>query len=238
MSGGCPQNRFYVFLRFFLSSVAGLKKANHGQTKKTPNTRNFRTTSRFYAMHNCQTRIVMKIQILVSIAIAMIFSSPGHAQTASIFDAARKNDVETIKKLVAEKSNLNEQNARGFTPLIIAIYNGSDDAAKLLLENKADVHLKDKTGNNALMAASFRGGLSAAKLLLEHGAKANDRNLAGATALMFASMTGKKEMVEFLLDKGADASLKDDRGNSALSLAEQQGADEVAEVLRKRIKKN
>ena len=50
-----------------------------------------------------------------------------------LFNAARQGDTLALKELIASGADVNVQDARGYTPLIIASYNGHLDAAKILV---------------------------------------------------------------------------------------------------------
>ena len=50
----------------------------------------------------------------------MVFHSTN--QQDLLFDAARKGDIAYLKQLIEEGVDINVQNAKGFTPLILASY--------------------------------------------------------------------------------------------------------------------
>ncbi|MDX2129430.1 MAG: ankyrin repeat domain-containing protein [Chloroherpetonaceae bacterium] len=149
-----------------------------------------------------------------------------------IFSAARVNDRQGVKGFLEKGIKVNEKNAKGFTPLIIAAYTASDDVLILLLESGAEVDLPDGLGNTALMGAALKGNQKIARLLLEKGADINARNKIGVTPLMFAALAGKTEMVKLLTEKGADINAVDQRGFTALMLAAHKGADEIIELFK------
>ena len=66
-------------------------------------------------------------------------------------------------------SGVDEQDAGGNTPLLIASMAGNKPMVELLLERGADTELANNMGQTALMRASARGRLGTVKLLLEKG---------------------------------------------------------------------
>lgn len=141
-----------------------------------------------------------------------------------LFDASRLGRSDVIPALVQAGADIEGQDDRGYTPLILASYNGQAEATRLLLDLGA--RPDGRTGaseSSALMGVAFKGHLAIAKLLLEAGADPNYKNGAGQTPLMMAALFGQDAVVDTLLDAGADHECRDAAGNSAASLAEQQG---------------
>ena len=137
-----------------------------------------------------------------------------------LFDACRKGDVDTIWKLYNEDPQIiNIVDMRGFTPLIIAVYNNQPAAVEFLLSKSADIASQDGSGNTALMGACFRGYRDIVARLLDAGAEVNQRNFQGATALTFAATFGQLEIARMLLNSGADINVRDVRGKSSLDHA-------------------
>ena len=84
--------------------------------------------------------------------------------------AARLGETAVLTELIDRGVDVNVQDEKGYTPLIIACYNNRYDAAALLLRHGADVNTADFGGNTALMGAAFKGYADIARLLLMHGA--------------------------------------------------------------------
>jgi ankyrin repeat protein len=149
-----------------------------------------------------------------------------------LYDAARRGEVAIIRQLLQDPQlDINAQNGKGHSALILATYDNHLDAARLLIERGADLNLQDASGNTALMGVAFKGYADIARLLIEAGADLNSTNGNGGTALMFATLFGRNELVKILLEAGADATLKDVRGLTALHLAGQQGNEEAWKLL-------
>jgi len=114
----------------------------------------------------------------------------GGQLTALIF-AARENDLESARLLVAAGADVNQRSNYGSTPLLTAVENRNYKLAKFLIENGANVNIANKGGWTPLYLATDnrnieRGDypwpkpdmdhLDIIKLLLNHGADPNAAN--------------------------------------------------------------
>src|SRR6266851_1648582 len=73
--------------------------------------------------------------------------SPEHIKEL-YFDAARTGRVDLLDGLIKAGMNPDEHDPRGFTPLILAAYNGQAQAVDLLIAKGADPCATDPKGNN------------------------------------------------------------------------------------------
>ncbi|MCW3080429.1 MAG: ankyrin repeat protein [Segetibacter sp.] len=140
-----------------------------------------------------------------------------------IFDACRRNDRELVEKIYEENAEaIHTVDMKGFTPLILAVYNNSVEVVDFLLEKGAGTSGQDAAGNTALMGVCFKGYTELARKLVDAGADVNERNSNGATALTFAATFGHLQIAEILLQKGADVFVQDARGKTPLDHARLQ----------------
>jgi len=114
-----------------------------------------------------------------------------------IFDLARSGNLENLQSALT-KDNLNLKDGKGYSPLMLAAYNGNFEATEFLLEMGADPNSSDNSGSTILMGASFKGHLEIVKLLVEKGANPKATNPKNQTALQFAQMFGRTEVANFL----------------------------------------
>lgn len=84
-----------------------------------------------------------------------------------------------------DPSILDAEDHKGFTSLILALYNDQIVVVDFLLEKGAKLESPAMTGNSALMGVCFKGYKDIAAKLLKAGADVNQRNGNGATALTF-----------------------------------------------------
>jgi len=163
--------------------------------------------------------------------IAFLFSSTV-VFGQDIFSAARTNDTTYVKQYVQNQGVIDTANGRGFTPLILAIYNDSYEVAQLLIAKGANVNAQDKSGNTALMGAVFKAYPRMVTLLLGNKVNVNQQNFNGATALVFAATFGQAEIAKNLLAHKADKTIKDNTGKSALDHATFQENAAMVEILK------
>jgi len=145
---------------------------------------------------------------------------PHGGDTALMF-AAREDDVESAKLLVAAGAQVNAADAWGVTATALAAHSGNDDVVAFLLSKGADPNLA-AAGFTALHAAIMRRDEAMVSALLDHGANPNaplqtwtptrrsshDFNFApelvGATPFWLAARFTEPEIMRLLLKHGAD----------------------------------
>lgn len=149
-----------------------------------------------------------------------------------LFDAARLGRTDVIPSLLQAGARIGDMDSRGYTPLILASYQGHASATSLLIDRGAWVDQPDaKRGNTALMGVAFKGYGEIAELLLGAGADPNAINHAGQSALMMAALFGHHAIADLLIRRGADLTVRDCAGNSAISVAEAQGNGSMVQQL-------
>ena len=72
--------------------------------------------------------------------------------TALVF-AARQGSIESAKALIEAGADINQGDADGNNPLLIAILNNHDELAQMLIDKGADVNAVNKDGRSPLFAA-------------------------------------------------------------------------------------
>ena len=127
----------------------------------------------------------------ILLSLALVMGSLLGANAQDIFAAARANDTAALKTYLDQGVKVDTTNNRGFTPLILAVYNGSAEATTFLIKNGANINGQDMSGNTALMGAIFKANAPMASLLIQHKADINKTNFNGATALTFAATFGQ-----------------------------------------------
>lgn len=107
---------------------------------------------------------------------------PPVAPNVSLHAAALQGKVNVVRQHIQAGSNLDEVDAYGSTPLIIAITFGETEVARELIEAGADLSISNSEGSNPLHLAAFLGRTEIVKTLLENDADKYVRNNDGSTA--------------------------------------------------------
>ncbi len=129
-----------------------------------------------------------------------------------------------IQKMVKDGADVNEKNAEGTTPLMIASMESSNpEVIEVLIKNGANVNDVAKGGFTALMMASGANSSSEViEALIKNGANVNAvaKEFGNVTALILAASNTKNvKIVELLLENGAKKELKDMYGHTAIYYA-------------------
>lgn len=135
-----------------------------------------------------------------------------------LFNAARQGDSEILNEFIQAGYNLDAQDGKGYTALILAVYNGHLESVEQLLQAGANPCTEDKRGNTALLGAIFKGELRIAKRLMDAQCSPDQRNHAGQTPAMYAALFQRTEILDSLKAKGADLEATDAMGNSVSNL--------------------
>lgn len=142
-----------------------------------------------------------------------------------IHTASARGDMDVVNLLLENGAYLDEADAIGQTPLILAA--GSDlDLLRLLLDRGASVNARTDAGWTALYYAIRSLSPSCVKLLLSKGADANSRldkpfGVHNTTPLHYATVISRSgyssaPIILALLDHGADLEAKDSDGATPL----------------------
>lgn len=115
--------------------------------------------------------------------------------------------------------------------LLLAVGHGHQDIANLLIAKGVDVNAKDSRNMTSLHYAAWNGHLSIAEMLISKGADINAKNNYGATPLITASSGRKKEMVKLLIAKGANVNAAQDNGYTTLFIEIRNGHKDIVELL-------
>lgn len=143
---------------------------------------------------------------MLQAAVVMCMAGLGgaHAQTKGLHEAVDRNDLAALRRLIASGAPLNERDAQGRTPLLLATQNNRVDAVRLLIEAGADVNAKDAISDSAYLLSGARGYNEILQLTLTHGADLKSVNRYGGTALIPACERGHVQTVRLLIAAGVD----------------------------------
>lgn len=128
-----------------------------------------------------------------------------------------------LRQMLRYDVDVNAQNKRGETPLLVAVREGYDDIANALIAAGANVNIRNAEGQTLLHLAALDedyGNARTARLLLKLGADINARDEAGCTPLHQAAGSHFAPGVR-LLASGADVNAHDAEGHTPLYAAEE-----------------
>ena len=145
------------------------------------------------------------------------------------FRAIELGNEQAVSLFFRAGINIEIRNPSGWTPLIIAAYNGREKSTTLLLSKDANVDAKDGQGYTALHWAAFKGFLGVTQLLLAGKANVNVQSDMGLTPLHQAAMMGHVRIVDTLIKGGAKL---DEANNDGWTPLHQAVADASAEVIK------
>lgn len=132
-----------------------------------------------------------------------------------LLHACSEGYTDIVKELVANNSDINQQDEDGRSPLWAASREGYIDIVDFLL-HQDNINIESgPDGSSPLMIAANHGHTKIVKLLLENGADINKQYNDGQTALFDAVRNNDKKMIELLLSHGADKTIKDKKGKTA-----------------------
>jgi hypothetical protein len=96
--------------------------------------------------------------------------------------AAQEGHLSTVKLLLTHQANVNKQNDRGMTALMLAVQRGHVDVCQLLIDRDANINLQSKRKSTALLIACKLGYVAIVKILLIAGCKLDLLDRANLTA--------------------------------------------------------
>ncbi|CAK4077739.1 unnamed protein product [Aphanomyces euteiches] len=135
---------------------------------------------------------------------------------ASLGIAARKGDLDEVKKLINSGYNPNAVDEDERTALHWAASSGHMDTVEFLAEI-SNIDHQDDSGWTALMSAASSGHVDVVSHLLSIGANANLANKNGQIALHYHK--GRLEIAELLVDATRDINHADRSGATPLTKA-------------------
>jgi len=149
----------------------------------------------------------------------------------SIFDIARSGSVNDVKHLMQiNPDTINSIAASGYSPLILACYNGNTQVAQFLAEHVTNINGTSKYGT-PLMAAVYKNDSIITQKLLQLKANPNTADVNGTTPLHYAVIARNNALIKLLIAAGARTDAKDNRGNTAKDYALMTKSASIIEII-------
>ncbi|WP_445406383.1 ankyrin repeat domain-containing protein [Acinetobacter seifertii] len=130
--------------------------------------------------------------------------------------AAANDDIQLIKRILSQKTLIDERDETGSTALMVATKANNVHAAYVLMEAGADVNAKDNMQDSPYLYAGAQGYLKILRMTLMHGADLKSTNRYGGTALIPAAERGHVETVRTLIAAGVNVNHVNNLGWTAL----------------------
>jgi len=167
------------------------------------------------------------------VPIAARMAAPDPLGVSLLLETSQKTPNSTkIFELINRGASLEETNAQGATPLLVAVRGGHESLADMFIQRGANIDAADHDGNTPLILAVIAGSVKNVRDLTDKGAKLDHFNNLDRSALMWAAALGRREIAQILMRKGADLHLKNSAGQTAYDLARQSENHSLAAVLK------
>lgn len=175
---------------------------------------------------NIYTKLISLIFLLLVFPFMLLGCFDG------IHSAAKKGDVEAVKKYISKGGDVNALNRDGIPILSMAIKSGNINIVEILLDAGADITLQDTFIGTPLHVAASVGKTDIIELLLDHGADINALSERSNETPIGEAVRGRhSNAVKMLLDRGADPNVIWDDGSSILHMAASMGEEEIVNIL-------
>ncbi|MEM6720584.1 MAG: ankyrin repeat domain-containing protein [Bacteroidota bacterium] len=136
-----------------------------------------------------------------------------------VFQIARNGTVAEMEQLYKKNPEvIHTQNEYGYSPFLLACYNGNAKMVSFLVDKIKDINGISKYGT-PLMAAVYKRDEVIVDILLKNGADVNKGDEGGTTALHYATLFNNTAIAEKLINAGAKANVKDRSGKTAFDYA-------------------
>ncbi|MGQ3053883.1 MAG: ankyrin repeat domain-containing protein [Roseateles sp.] len=152
----------------------------------------------------------------------------------AIFVAVHEGSQRALDSLLASPlTRVDEANAEGETPLMIAAIRGALPAVQALVKRGAAVN---RAGWTPLHYACSGPDNGVAAFLIAQGAELNARSENGTTPLMMAARYGNSDLVPLLIKAGAEPRAANEQELTAADFAQRGERDKLAAELRRLMK--
>ena len=140
--------------------------------------------------------------------------------------------IDSVEYLVSHGAPLNVQGKKSYSPLHLAVKQGTPCLIEYLIKHGANMEIRDKKGFTPLHIACKYGDISIVNCLLDNGAltTAKDKRK-GFTPLHLAAKFGDLEIVTSLVQHGAFIDDKSNLGMTPLFIAAMNGFFDVVKFL-------
>jgi ankyrin repeat protein len=136
---------------------------------------------------------------------------------------AKKGNVNRVRNLLNQGTNVNTRNQWDSTPLHWSAAYGHLDTVRFLLSRGANVNARNQEGITPLHSAAAQGHVRIVEELIRHGAHVNARDTWGRTPLHMAVIHEHPQSIRVLVKAGAKLSYRNMNGRTPLNKVELWG---------------
>ena len=154
--------------------------------------------------------------------------------SSTIFQAVKVGNLEEVKKLLAQGTEINIRNSKGSSLLHVAVMFNHIKLVQFLIEQGIDIELVSDTQKTPLHHAAWKGRTEIAKFLIQAGANKVSCDTFKNTPLHLAALHGKIGVAKVLINAGVDRTLKNHKKRTALKIAQTKGNSKIVSLLFKR----
>lgn len=147
------------------------------------------------------------------------------------FTRISRGDLSAVVLFVNAGMDIDTPNEQGWTPLMVALFEGREDVALFLIKKGANVNFSDRSGYRPIHWAAFKGYTTVIDEIVARNGDVNVETDYGWTALLQAASLGHVATVESLLRHGAMPNSRDKEGAAALHKAASNDHAIVARAL-------
>jgi uncharacterized protein len=135
------------------------------------------------------------------------------------FARISRGDMSAVVLFVNAGMDIDTPNEQGWTPLMVALFEGREDVALFLIKKGANVNFSDRSGYRPVHWAAFKAYTTVINEIVARNGDVNAETDYGWTALLQAASLGHVATVEALLRHGARPNAKDKEGAAAIHKA-------------------
>ncbi len=169
------------------------------------------------------------VGVLLVAASGLAAGQPG---APPLVQAARNQDVDAVRELLAGGAAASDPQADGSTALHWAVHWEQPETVDLLITAGAEVNAGNDLGMTPIVMAGTSGNGAIVRRLLAAGAAVGAAGAGGETVLMLAARAGSLDAVTALLEAGADANARETtREQTALMWAASGAQPDIVAML-------
>ncbi len=158
----------------------------------------------------------------------------------ALWKSLTNSNPQVCKLIIDAGANVNDKNAQGETPLIVAYTKGHAEIVSVLLASGADANAKNANGETLLQIeySKENPSIDVMKILLENCAIPDVKNTKGETLLQSECAKDRPniDIIRFLIKGGANPNVKNNNGETPLSVICLKGNSGFLAILEELIK--